>query len=349
MGLPLALLLVLLVTSYLDLVDSEASDLGHARNLGILIVVTVLALFALRFTYAVFVVVPLLLAIKSWRTPQRAIGGWMLSITVVMMGVVAIGASVENRAEFDEFSPSARGQPVRYYFAWQQVFVIHSENAQDPALASFYDGGVVHDFSREVDRLELSPSGKKTLYDAEIEAMFDAAGLSATRVRAATFVNALAGGRLNDIAPSIEAVIDSRRTDLDWIVYRNGFAVRNGQIAFVDRYNDGQMVEALVTNPVGKPLTWPSSHTLIAILLPLAVVAMAISLFTRHRTLGAIGLLVVVSFAFGMGWLFADNFRFLFPTSVFGIAIGTALVATAADNHRAKRLTENLTTAAQGQ
>jgi uncharacterized membrane protein len=67
---------------------------------------------------------------------------------------------------------------------------------------------------------------------------------------------------------------------------------------------------------------------MIAVLLPLGLIFMVIGLTRGHtRWISVAGLLVVAAFAFGMGIIRADNLRFLLPTSGFGIAVGTAVLA----------------------
>ena len=106
-------------------------------------------------------------------------------------------------------------------------------------------------------------------------------------------------------------------------MYRNTFAQRQGHEAFVEAYNGGREADNLTfggipTNPL------PSAKALVAILLPIGLVVICVGLASSGaRALSAIGLLVVGVFVVGMGWIRADNLRFLLPTSAFGIATAT--------------------------
>lgn len=108
----------------------------------------------------------------------------------------------------------------------------------------------------------------------------------------------------------------------------NEFATTRGYDAFVDEYNDGRRIDAVITAPIGASPPIPSTQAVVAVLLPLALVVMAFGLFRAStRPLAVIGLLVVVVYAIGMGWIRADNLRFLLPTAAFGIAVGTGALA----------------------
>jgi hypothetical protein len=279
-------------------------------------------MYGLRFTYAVFAAIPLVLAIQGWRTPHRRLMLWVLGLSVSVIAAIGLFTSLENQREHGVFTPSASGNPVRYYFAWQQVFSVHPENAHDDDLARFYDRGQVHDFSHGVAIHD------DAAYDAEIEAMLEAAGMSVTGSKVEAFVHSLAGGRLDDLAPAVRRAIGAQRLEVDPLIYLNQFAMRNGQEEFVNRYNGGERVEAVITDPVGMPSPLPSNRDLTAWMVPISLVVMAIGLGSRStRPLSAIGLMVVLAFALGVGWLRADNFRFLITTNGFSIAVGCGVLA----------------------
>jgi hypothetical protein len=246
----------------------------------------------------------------------------------VLFGSFALAVSMENNTEQDVFSPSARGEPVEYYYAWQQVFTLNLQNREDPSLSEFYDGGFVHHFSREVGAMALGPEEIEATYDAEIEDMLEAAGIHLTWSRIESALYGLIGGRLHDTEAEVGLIVASRRLDVDQTIYLNRFANRRGVQAFVDEYNDGQLAEVLITDPVGRAAPVPSTGDLVAVILPLAVALMVTGLaFSHTRTLSAVGLTVVVTFALGMGWIRADNFRFLMPSSAFGLVVAIGVLA----------------------
>lgn len=179
LAMPLALLLVFPTVRLLELLCIEATDESRRRAiwLAVVIVILVTCLYSMRFTYAVFGAVPLVVAVAGWRSPFRATTAAMLGTTVLIFGGIALLMSIENREEEGVFAPNVSGQQVRYYYAWQQVFTVHLENRDDPALAEYYDGGSVHDFPREAAALDLSPEEHDALYDAEIERMLTPAGI----------------------------------------------------------------------------------------------------------------------------------------------------------------------------
>jgi len=331
LALPLSLLLAFPTVRFMELLSREKSTVRRLRaaGYGATAALLVLMLFSLRFPYAVFGVVPLVFVVAGWRTDYRRMTIAMLGATVALMGLFVILTSIENRAEHDRFAPNVRGEPVEYYYAWQQVFTVHPENRTDPSLQDFYDEGSVHDFIREVDAMERSPEERTSAFDDEIAEMLEAAGIASGLSRAESSLHALTGGRLHDTGGVIGDVVASRNFDTE-LVYLNEFAQRRGHEAFVEEYNRGRGAGALLTNSLRVPLPTPSTKALIAVLLPMGLIVMVIGL-TRDQTgwISVAGLLVVTVFAVGIGIIRADNMRFLLPTSGFGIAMGTAVLALA--------------------
>jgi hypothetical protein len=331
----LAILLVFPTVTFLQRLGRE----DFTRNLawlGVLIVALVVGLYLLRFTFAVFAAVPLVLAIVGWRTPRRWLTFGMLGVTVVTIGVLALATSIENEAEHGEFFPSVEGDPVRYYFAWQQVFKVPPDVTLTDELLEFWDLGQVHHFTTEIRALKLSPREKKAAYDAEITAMFEAAGRSELGTQVDSLLYSLRGGRINDLR--LDLIAAARREDVDSHIYLSGFARHWGKQTFANIYNDGQLAEVLITDPIGIPAPVASTSRLIAWLLPIGLLVMVVGLFVRStRPLSAMGQLVVIAFAIGVGAIRADNFRFVWPTSAFGIAIATGVLATLAVEFRARQ------------
>jgi len=331
LALSIAALLIFPISLFLNALKSDVSADANRRMrlMGALIVAGVVILFSIRFTYAVFGVVPLLMVFAGWRTPYRRLTLSMLGITLLVTGLFTIFLSFENQREEGVFSPSAGGQPAGYYFAWMQVFRLHPENRVDPELSEFFDAGVVHDFSREVSALDLSYEEQSGQYQTEIESMLRAADVPVFGSKIQSTLFALLGGRLDDIQSTVEGVVASTRFTVDGLINSNQFASRNGAQAFADEYNDSQLPHAVITDPIGALPPIPRVRRVLAVLLPLGMVVMLAGLwFPRSRPLSAIGLSVTLSFAVGVGWIRADNFRFLVTTSVFGLGVACAVLAT---------------------
>lgn len=339
-GLALSLVVLLVFPTTLLLKELAVNDVGGRRRvitLVLLVTAGVVGLYALRFTYVIFLVIPLILAVKGWRTPYRRLTLAALGATVVLIGGVALLTSLENQNEYGVFWPSVKDDPVRYYFAWQQVFTLRPENRENPELAGFFDDGVVHDFGREVS-IRLPPEVQHEIWDAEIAAMLQAAGLSHSSLRTQSFLASLVGGRLDDIGKMADRAIRSNRLDVDELIYVSWYYMENGHQGFVDALNDGKLVEVVITDPLGTPSLIPTTRSLVAVLVPLSLLTMTIGIgFRATRWLAIIGLTVVVSFALGMGWLLADNFRFLVPTSGFGVAVACGVLSTVWMEHGSSR------------
>ena len=326
LALSLALLLIYPTVRYLRLLGSgtERAERRRAGWLGLAIVSLVVALFSLRFTYAVFAAVPLVLLGASWRTPYRRSAFGTLGASIVLMGVFVFTMAAENDDEFGVFSPNVQGEAVEWYYAWQQVFTLHPENQGNPDLELFYDSGFVHDFNREAGAMGLSHEERSAAYDREVESMFDAAGIDLLSSKAKSALHSLTGGRLHDTGGVINAILASDEVNKE-LLYLNEYAQREGPEAFEQEHNDGRAAGAIVFGwAVPSPI--PSTKALVSVLLPVGLLAMLVGVaFRDTRPLSVMGLLVVVAFAAGMGWIWADNLRFLLPTSAFGIAAGSGV------------------------
>ena len=324
LAMPLAVLLVFPTILCIEILqrDEDGSERRRLMVYGAIVAAGVLVMYSLRFTFAVFAAIPLVLAIQAWRTPHRRLMLWVLGLSVSVIAVIGVLTSLENQREHGVLTPTASGNAVRYYFAWQQVFEVHPENPHDDDLARFYDRGQVHDFSRGVQAQD------DAAYDAEIEAMLEAAGIPVFGSKVQSFWYSLIGGRLDDLEPAVQRTIDAQRLEVDPLIYLNQYAMRQGRERFVNEYNDGMPVGAVITDPVGMPSPLPSARDLASWMVPISLVVMAIGLaFPSTRPLSAIGLIVVLAFALGVGWLRADNFRFLITTSAFSIAAGSGVLA----------------------
>lgn len=286
-----------------------------------------LTLFSLRFTLLVFGAVPLALTIAYWRTELRRSVTAIFAVFILGAALITLAMSVENHEEWGVFSPSAYSAPVRYYYAWMLVFRVHPENQTDPDLAEFYDEGRLREFITSVWLDDTTHEEKWALYDQRTEAMLDAAGISIMGSRFTSMAWSLAGGRVNDVGSALALIIPATRDGIEQAMYLNSYYEENGAAAFEDRYNEGRMGEAVITNAIGRPLPSPGTRWVIAILLPTSLIVMVAGLWRpATRLLAATGLTVVIAQAIGMGWIRTDNLRFLLPGSVFGVAVGTAVL-----------------------
>jgi hypothetical protein len=325
MGLPVAILLVFPTLAYIRAVRSDMWS-RRVLVLGITVIVGALYLFFVRLTYGVFGVLPLVLVLASWKTVYRRFSLVAFGVFVSVAGLFALLVSFDNEQDLGVRSPIAGDEATTYYHAWSQVFVVNPENRSDPDLASFYDDGVVHAFSRELSGLDLSSEEQEERYDAEIRAMLEAAGMSVPGSQIQAALWALIGGRLHDIEGAVNRVISSSRENVDDLINLNEFAFENGPMAFAEVYNDSQLPEAVITDPVGVPLNL-NNQKLLAVLMPMALAALILALVWPDARLGAVaGLVVVLATAIGLGLIRADNLRFLIAANGFGIAMAIGLL-----------------------
>jgi len=329
LGLSLAVLTMMGAVAYVDVVRSDPS--GQRRTLGgvliALVSLSALSLYMLRFTYAVFVVAPLVLCVVAWKSQHRS-RALLAGVSLILLaGSFTVVLTLENRDELGVASPSSGSLPAHYYYAWQQVFAVNPENTSDPDLAVFYDDGFVHAFSRTVSAAGVHYSEQADLYESEIRSMFAAAEISLVGSQLKSITWSLAGGRLHDVSGVVSRVLSSTRSDVDQTVYLNSFALDNGKQAFADEFNDGAPVGSLITNPAGVRIPIPAAQRLTSLLLPLAIVVMLVGLFSNEtRSLATVGLLVVLGTAVGVGVIRADNYRFLIASSAAGMTVASAIL-----------------------
>ncbi|HEY6635929.1 MAG TPA: hypothetical protein VI141_10000, partial [Acidimicrobiia bacterium] len=329
LALPLAALMVF-PTIYCLRAIRDGSYVEKRRTvlmLATLVALIALTLFSLRFTLLVFGAVPLALTIAFWPTELRRSVAAILAGFILAGALITLAMSAENHQEWGVFSPSAYSAPVRYYYAWMLVFRVHPENQTNPDLAEFYDEGRLREFITSVWLDETTHEEKWALYDQRTDAMLDAAGISIMGSRLTSMAWSLAGGRVNDVGSALDLIIPATRADIERAMYLNGYYEENGAAAFEERYNEGRMGEAVITNAIGRPLPSPGTRWVIALLLPASLIVMLAGLWRpTTRLLAATGLTVVLTQAIGMGWIRSDNLRFLLPGSVFGVAVGTAVL-----------------------
>ena len=325
---PLALILIGATGHFISLAKSpNPSDSRRAAlAIGGLAALIALSLVAIRFPFAVFGISPLVIAVAARDTPLRR-GAW------VLFGLYLVGASLivglisfENRVEYGEFSPSTRGARSEYWAVWTTTFRLEPSNASDPDLADSYGTGDPYDFMSKVDSLDIPYSEQAAIYEQATEQMLVDSGSGVWGSRARAFIGALMGGRINDLEGVIEQVEQSDRWNVDEVIHSNVYSREKGPDAFADEFNGGELPEAVITAPLAERLPLPTALLLIQILLPTSLIVCCVALWNPGSRLVAIaGLAAVIAHAVLIGYIRADNFRFLLTTSVFGI--GAALGA----------------------
>lgn len=336
LALPLALLLVFPFMRLMMLLRTGLHEERRQETLtlAILIVMMAIFLFSIRFTYAVFGLIPVAMVVASWRTSFRRWSVALLAGFVVLAGTIAVGVSLENQREFEVFNPSADRGFTSYYYAWNTVFS-ESANRVDPDLARFYDNGVIYAFERELTAQGVSYSAKEEAIHRETGAMLEAAEMSLLGSRVESMAWGLLGGRKHDIQIAVEGIVGSTRHDIDQWIHLNRFAIENGSDAFAREHNGGQIPEAVITNGIGKTLGFLDARTLLAVILPPALLVLVLGLRSSPtRLMGLTALGVVFGSTVGHGLIWADNFRFLIVSSVVGVGVAVAVAQLMWSRHR---------------
>jgi hypothetical protein len=283
-------------------------------------------LFAIRFPFAVFALVPIGVVLTSWRSTFRRPALGLLAVYLLATGSLTVTMSIENADEYGVVFPTVRGERSAYWATWSLVFVVDPENRDDPALADFFDEGDPYRFIGEVDGSGLPYAEQQALYRAAIADLLAAAGISPRGSQVESFLWALRGGRLDDMEGITNRIASSSRHDVDLVIHSNRFSREQGIEAFSERYNDGQQPEAMLTSEAALRLPLPDGQTSLSLLLPLGLVVLVLGV-TRPaiRIEALIGLLVVVAYAAAIGIIRADNYRFLITTSAFGLVMATGV------------------------
>ena len=285
-------------------------------------------LLGLRFTYAVFGLVPLALALGTWRTVYRKLSLALIVVYLILAGVFAVLISMENNREVGVLAPSTGGNPTRWFYAWHQVFTLHLGNRQAPKLQNFYDNGDVFEFQREVAASVQSPRVRSVVYDQEVDEMFAASGLSQSATKFESMFWGVIGGRLHGVGAGVKAATESTGSGVDELIFFNSFARSHGASAFANRYNDSRVPSAIVTDQLSVRLPLRDSQTIANLLLPVAIFGLAVGSFKRPtRAISLLGMGVPVVTSLGVAVIMADNYRFLIASSGFALASATAVAS----------------------
>jgi hypothetical protein len=339
LSIPLALILGTATAHFFRLRFSSRGE--SPRLLPVVLVggvgLTALGLLAIRFPYAVFGVCPLVVALGARDTtisrPAWAVFGSYVLIAIVTLGLI----SSENQREFAQFSPNTNGARTEYWAAWKLVFEQHPENALDPSLSEFYDGGNPYVFINGIDDMDLSYDEEASIYEEAISDLLAVAGIEEWGSRFESFAWALRSGRNDDVEGTIEAILNSDRMTVDQAIHVNSYSRENGAQAFADQVNGGDLPEAVITDPLGLRMPLPPARDLAAILLPVSLAAQLWGLAHRNtRLLGLAGLSAVIAYAGLIGYIRADNFRFMTTITVFAVTVATGVIALRAADRSAR-------------
>lgn len=290
------------------------------------VVLLAIWLFAIRFPFAVFGLVPACVALISWKSTFRLPALCLLALYIVAAGSLTLALSIENADEYGVFFPTVRGERSAYWATWSLVFTVDAENRDDPALASFFDDGNPYEFMGKVDNSGIPYTEQRAVYRAAIDDLLAAADISPGWSQVQSFLWSLRGGRLDDLAGITDRIAASSRHNVDGIIHSNRFSREHGVEAFSERFNNGQEPEAMLTSAAAPRLPLPDGQQTLSLLLPVGLLVLLVAAIQRGtRIESSVGLLVVLGYAAAIGIIRADNYRFLITTSAFGLVMATGV------------------------
>ncbi|MGH8913531.1 MAG: hypothetical protein ACRDZM_03350 [Acidimicrobiia bacterium] len=288
-----------------------------------------LLLLAIRLPFAVFGIVPLVfwVAARRRRVPSLSYGIALL-LYVAAAGALTVGMAVENRNELGVFTPVARTERSLFWSAWHLTFTLHPENRSDPALADFYDEGSPYFRIWDIEEENPDYPDQARALSRSTTGLLDAADLSLPRERLFSFLGTLRGGRIDDVRPRVEVILDTDASNVDAAIHWDDISKNQGWEVFNDRYNEGAKPQAVITSPVFPDPPLPYVTTTTRAFLPLSLLGiLLLALLIRKRLLGVSFLVPPVVYYAAHGWLLADNARFLMTTTIYAIAGLSALWA----------------------
>ncbi|MCI0678600.1 MAG: hypothetical protein L0Z63_06110 [Actinobacteria bacterium] len=326
---PLALILAGLIVHLTRPLSGEKESARRVRiTLTLLISIVALLLLAIRFQFFVFGLCSLAGAVALHRTPLRRLGWWTFSIYALLGFAILALLSAENLDERGEFSPSSNGERSEYWAVWSTVFTLDPTRSVDPELVEFYDDGTPYTFLHRVDALDLPDPERAELYRQQTSRLLEAAGLDIWGSRATSVLHSLRMGRLDDIEGLIAAILASDVSTVNALIHSNQLARSEGYDRFADALNEGRMPEAVITAPLALRLPLPHAHSLSAWLLPASILVLAFGSLrppTRLLSLSALG--ITLAHALMIGYVRADNFRFLVTVTMFCLATASAVLS----------------------
>lgn len=289
------------------------------------VVLLAIWLFSIRFPFAVFGLVPIGVALISWKSTFRVPALSLLAAYIVVAASLTLAMSAENGDEYGVFFPTVRGERSAYWATWSLVFTVDAENRDDPELAGFFDDGNPYRFIGQVDA--SGPyTDQRAVYRSAIDDLLMAADISPLGSQLESFLWSLRGGRLDDLSGITRLITASSDEDVESIIHSNRFTDDLGVRAFSERFNGGQEPEAMLTSTSAVRVPLPDGQSSLSLLLPAGLLVLLFGVTQRQTRIEAsIGLLVVVVYAAAIGIIRADNYRFLITTSAFGLVMATGV------------------------
>ena len=304
----------------------RSAGLARAVAIGACVLVALAASLKLQYAALLAPAAAIGWVLHRDRLVTRRLGLAALAAASLFVGLLTVAQSFENRSELGVFEPIAERHRSKWWGAWQVVFVHHSDNVDDPALAEYYDDGNLYTFLHGVEREVRNYGERKEIIEARTEAMLKAAGLSPRGEQLNALFGALRGGRSDDLARVVDRTLVADPGDPIVRLAPNAVYQESGAEAVIDRYNDGLRPGIVTTGPVfdfsqrvvDHYGVWRSRASILALL------AMAASLFVRGRhrpmAIGVLAMMAVTALAMASGY--TDNARYLLGPLVISLVGG---------------------------
>ncbi|MFN3216052.1 MAG: hypothetical protein ACE367_06120 [Acidimicrobiales bacterium] len=275
------------------------------------------AMATMKLQYASLLFLAAAIGWHHWRAGRLdrrlpiAVGG----VSLALVGLLVLAQAVENQRELGRFEPVSEQIRADWYGAWQAIFVVSPENAEDPALAEYWDSGNLYTFLHGIEADVPDYAERSRLVEERVDAMLDAADTSVRSQQLWALWGALRGGRTDDLMNTTERVLDDRSVEQVSRLSPNFMAREDGIEQLFEVTNEGRRTDVATLEPLlGRLQNFGSNHR--GWLNYLGVGAMALSLAGLalpgpHRAylIASIGMMGGVSVVLASA--FIDNARYL--------------------------------------
>ena len=345
LGIPITLLLAAATTHAIVILQQRRQargvsfDAARGRRVFVVLVAAVAGLafvaVTIRYTYAALGIAPTAVAFVAWQYRRRALPLTLVGLTLFAVGcaVFTVGVCLDNKFDYGRFTPATRTARAEYWAAWSVVFTLHPENADNPRLATFYDGGSPYPYIHALDTNE-DLDATDAQFERRISDLLAAAGMDRTAEQGRAFLGALIGGRIDDFGHILRDDTRAGLGDVRKQMHRNRHSWNEGWRSLHEEYNGGVPLDAVLTDAIVPDPRFPYFVLLLRPLL-VASLLVAVAGLTRPATRGlaaaALAPPLVMSAAAAM--TMADNVRFLLITSIWVIALSGPLLRLLVDDY----------------
>ncbi len=214
-----------------------------------LLIVTFVFLVLTKLTHSAFALPLLALAFtvkqRGYKFKlKRTKIAWPVIALITVLSVYIFAVSIDNKRQFDQFTPIMGHERLLYFGLWNQVFYIYPENIDKPELAEFYDDGSPYVFLHRIDKecggiFEFPCMA--SYHKQRTDELLDITKLSLTRERIRTAMTGLLGGQKTELNVWRGDILKANGQPYNMATWNSNWYIDEfGMKKYLDDYNRGE-------------------------------------------------------------------------------------------------------------